>query len=257
MYYQISSYIKFLFRSSNQHGVHSPFVYDLITKCFYDKTSFSEYKTLKKYRETLLQDHGMIEVTDFGQGSRVFKSNLRKISSIAKNAGISTKRQQLLIRLMRYLGIESALELGSSLGLASSALSLGNPSANITTVEGCINTSKKATELFKAFNLKNIRLINTTFEDYFEQFHSEEHQLVYVDGNHNKERTLSYFEMLLKSTNNDSIIIFDDINWSSEMNEAWQIILSHPEVSVSIDTYFWGIVFFRKEQPKQHFTIRL
>ena len=62
--------------------------------------------------------------------------------------------------------------------------------------------------------------------------------------------------MCLESIHNNSIFIFDDINWSIEMQETWAIIKEHPKVTVSIDTYFWGIVFFRKEQEKQHFIIR-
>jgi hypothetical protein len=41
------------------------------------------------------------------------------------------------------------------------------------------------------------------------------------------------------------------------MTEAWQTIKAHPKVSVTIDTYQWGMVFFRKEQAKEHFTIRI
>ena len=63
--------------------------------------------------------------------------------------------------------------------------------------------------------------------------------------------------MLLPKTHNDSIFIFDDINWSKGMQEAWNKIKAHPQVSVSIDTFFWGMVFFRKEQVKEHFKIRV
>ena len=41
------------------------------------------------------------------------------------------------------------------------------------------------------------------------------------------------------------------------MSEAWEFIKTHEKVTVSIDTFFWGIVFFRKEQVKEHFTIRV
>jgi len=41
------------------------------------------------------------------------------------------------------------------------------------------------------------------------------------------------------------------------MSEAWAIIINHPKVTVSIDTFYWGIVFFRKEQVKEHFTVRV
>jgi len=255
--YQLKSYLKFLLTSSNQHGVHSPFVYDLITKCFYDKANYPEYATLETYRKELLKSSETIAVTDFGQGSRVFKSNQRRIAAIAKNAGITPKRQRLLFRLARYFKPQNSLELGTSLGLATAALSLGNPSGKVNTVEGCLNTAKTAQSYFNEFELSNIVLHTNTFEQFFSENSSETYNVVYVDGNHNKEKTLAYFQTLLKQTSNESILIFDDIYWSPEMTKAWEEIKQHPKVTVSIDTFYWGLVFFRNEQQKQHFNIRL
>ena len=140
MIHSIKSYLQFLLSSTNQHGVHSPFVFDLVTRCFYDKTNYPEYSILKNYRNSLLNNKNTIEVTDFGAGSRVFKSNTRAVNQIAKNAGISSKRAELLFRLVRYFQPQSILEIGTSLGLATSALALGNEKARITTLEGCPNT---------------------------------------------------------------------------------------------------------------------
>ena len=84
-----------------------------------------------------------------------------------------------------------------------------------------------------------------------------EFDLIFIDGNHQKEATLSCFENLLPKAHNDTIFIFDDINWSKDMTEAWEAIKKHPKVTVSIDTFFWGFVFLRTEQAKEHFTIRL
>lgn len=123
---QLKSYLKFLWNSKNEHGVHSPFVFSLVTKCFYDKKKYAEYSILKNYRKSLLENYNTIEVTDFGAGSRVFKSNTRAINQIAKNAGISKKRAELLFRITNYFQPSTILEIGTSLGLATSALSLGN-----------------------------------------------------------------------------------------------------------------------------------
>ncbi|MFK5981319.1 MAG: class I SAM-dependent methyltransferase [Flavobacteriaceae bacterium] len=257
MWYQIKSYFSFLLKSKNQHGIHSPFVYDLVTNCFYDKSLYSEYDKITEFRNNVFQENKEIEITDFGAGSRVFKSNKRKVSAIAKNAGITLKRQRLLFRLIRYFNSENILELGTSLGLGASAMSFTNPSNNIKTVEGCPNTSKTAQVFFDEFNLKNINLHSETFEEFFNKNPSDVYDLIYVDGNHNKKSTIQYFKILLERVNNNTVIIFDDIYWSSEMTEAWQQIIQHPKISVSIDTFYWGIVFFRKEQEKEHFTIRL
>ena len=259
MLFQIKSYLKFLWLSKNEHAVHSPFVFTLITKCFYDKKSKHEYLILKKYRKSLLENKSTIEVTDFGAGSKVFKSNSREISKIAETAGISPKRAELLFRVTNYFQPKHILEIGTSLGLATAALSLGNKNSEITTLEGCENTIGIAKNQLQTINRSTVKFINTEFSAYLKntKLKSQFFDLIYFDGNHQKQATLDYFEALLPTITNDTVWIFDDIHWSKEMEEAWKIIQKHPKVTVTIDTFQWGFVFFRREQPKEHFIIRV
>ena len=259
MLFLIKSYLKFLWYSKNEHAVHSPFVFTLITKCFYNRKQKSEYQVLKSYRNTLLKNTNTIEVTDFGAGSKVFKSNTRQISEIAKTAGITQKRAKLLFRITTYFQPERILEIGTSLGLATSALALGNPKTKITTLEGCPETARIAREQLAKFGLTNVNSIVTEFNNYFktQDPKPKTQNLIYFDGNHSKNATLDYFEFLLPTINNETVWIFDDIHWSKEMEEAWRIIQKHPKVTVTIDTFQWGLVFFRREQPKEHFVIRV
>lgn len=258
MLFQIKSYFKFLWKSKNAHGIHSPFVFDLVTKCLYDKNNYPEYSVLKGYRNSLLQNKQTIEVTDFGAGSKVFKSNTREISKIAATAGITSKNAELLFRICKYFKSGKTLEIGTSLGLATSALSLGSKNSEITTLEGCPETSKVAQDQFEKFGLTNIDPIITEFTDYLNSSNlkSKILNLIFVDGNHQKEATLQYFDLLLPTITNNSIWIFDDIHWSADMESAWEIIKKNPKVTVTIDTFQWGIVFFRKEQKKEDFVIR-
>ena len=254
------SYLKFLWNSKNEHGVHSPFVFDLVTKCFYDTKKYPQYSILKEYRNDLLQNKNTIQVTDFGAGSKVFKSNIRQIAKIAKTAGISRKKAELLFRIVNYFQPSTILEIGTSLGLATSALFLGNPKAKITTLEGCPNTIATAKFQIENSKFQNIEFINTKFEDFLKLQTSnlklQTYVLIYFDGNHSKKATLNYFELLLPTITNDSVWIFDDIHWSNEMEETWETIKKHPKARVTIDTFQWGIVFFRNEQEKENFTIR-
>lgn len=259
MFFQIKSYLKFLWYSKNEHAVHSPFVFTLITKCFYDKKSKPEYAILNNYRKTLLANTNTIDVTDFGAGSKVFKSNNRAIAQIAKTAGITSKRAELLFRITHYFKPNEVLEIGTSLGLAAASLALGNPKGKITTIEGCPETAKIAQNQFQNFQLSNITSEVTEFENYLDHLKKENSSfnLVYFDGNHSKKATLTYFEKLLPTITNETVWIFDDIHWSADMEEAWESIKKHPKVSVTIDTFQWGLVFFRREQPKEHFVIRV
>jgi predicted O-methyltransferase YrrM len=180
------------------------------------------------------------------------------VSDIAKIAGINKKKSALLLRMVDYFNTKNILEIGTSVGLGTSVLSIGNPDAKIVTLEGCKNTADIANELFKTNQLNNIQLVVGNFNETLSiVLADKQYDLIYFDGNHQKEPTLQYFNQCLKTVHNNSIFIFDDINWSPEMQLAWQEIKSHPKVTITINTFFWGMVFFRKEQKKQHFTIRV
>lgn len=254
--YQVLQYIKFLFSSTNQHGVHSPFVYDLVTKCFYDNTQYKDYKALKAYKKSLLTSKATIEVTDLGAGSKVLKTNTRAVSSIAKTAVSYQKRMRLMYRLFKYFKPNNALELGTSLGAATYAMTLGNSESKITTIEGCPNISSFTASLLSD-KQTNINFVNGHFKDNIPTLTQETYDIIFFDGHHNKAATLDYFETLLPKVHNDTLFIFDDIYWSKGMTEAWEMIKQHPRVTVTIDTFFWGFVFFRKEQAKEHFKIRV
>ena len=258
MWFQCIEYLNFLLKSTNEHGIHSPFIFNLITKCFYQKTNKSQTQKYTAFKNKLLLNTNVIEVTDFGAGSRVFKSNKRQVSKIAKVAGISKKEGQLLIRLVTYFKPNHILEIGTSLGLGTAALHLGNLNAQISTLEGCPKTAEVAKNTLNAFNFKNINVITGDFKTTLPKaIQNKQFDLIYFDGNHTKKATLKYFEKCLPTAHNDSMFIFDDIYWNEEMKQAWEIIKTHPKVTVTIDTFFWGIVFFRKEQAKEHFTIRV
>ena len=156
---KIFSFIKFILNSTNQHGIHSPFVFDLTTRCFYNKKNIIKKKLLKSYKYSLLNDKSKIVITDFGAGSKVFKSNLRAVNKIAKYAGINSKRGALLANITNYFKPASVLEFGTSLGIGTAAIHIGFPTAKIITLEGCENTAAIAKKQFKKFSFKNIEIL--------------------------------------------------------------------------------------------------
>ena len=151
------------------------------------------------------------------------------------------------------------LELGTSLGITTSYLSFANPDAAITTMEGAPEVASVAKNNFKQLHLSNIQVKKGNFDETLE---AVIHQLsavdfAFIDGNHRKQPTLNYFDQLISLSTPSTIFIFDDIHWSKEMEEAWHEIQQHTAVTLTIDLFFIGIVFFRTEQKiKQHFIVR-
>jgi predicted O-methyltransferase YrrM len=126
-------------------------------------------------------------------------------------------------------------------------------------VEGSKEIAKLAKQNFGALELQNIELKEGNFDNELSSviYHLSSIDFAFIDGNHRQEPTERYFHQLLTKINNDSILVFDDIHWSLEMEAAWETIKNHSAVSCSIDLFFIGIVFFRKEfKEKQHFVIR-
>ena len=276
--YSLKKYLRFLVGSKNQHGIHSPFVYNLVTQCFYNSAHHKDYDRLFEFRRALAKSDAELFVTDLGSGSRMGQLNKtnKKVHSMLRHAGASKKRQQLLYRLGAYFKPTQILELGTHLGMGTTALCLGAKPKRLITVEGCPETAQYTKNNFVSWGSNNpelsgIELFNNNFEDFLNEFqnpqvfpdsktgHSTQgtFDLIYLDAHHDGHATLRYFETLKKYTHDKTVLIIDDVHWSAGMSTAWQQIIKDPQVSVSIDTFFCGFLFFHPTQAKEDFVIRV
>jgi predicted O-methyltransferase YrrM len=254
-------YLTYYLTASNGkgHGIHSPFVFDFITNVLNDKKKYKCYGAIEQQRKVLLKDKSVIEVEDFGAGSSVIKTNSRVVQHIAASSLKPKKFSQLLFRMVQYYQPKTVLELGTSFGITTAYLATGNKSVTIFTCEGAKNIAQIAEQTFATLKLENINLTEGDFATTLSPLLTiiKNIDFAFVDGNHRKVPTLDYFNQLLGVSHQSTILIFDDIHWSPEMEEAWAQIQQHPAVTLTIDLFFIGIVCVNTAiKVKQHFTVR-
>ncbi|ALJ01531.1 O-methyltransferase [Rufibacter tibetensis] len=254
----IYRYASFWWRSGNAHGLHSPFVFNLYCHIIHHEGHFPAYDTVESLREELLQNHTLLEVTDFGAGSHVGTTKQRRVSDIARTAAKPARLGQLLFRLANHFKSDTILELGTSLGLTTGYLGLARTSSQLYTFEGCPAIAGEACKNLKKLSLENVTLVEGNLDQTLTQTLNTLNKVdfVFFDGNHRYEPTLRYFELCLAKAHEKSVFILDDIYWSGEMTQAWKKIKQHPQVLLTVDLFYMGLVFFRNNQPKQHFTLR-
>ncbi|MFY0253996.1 O-methyltransferase [Chitinophaga sp. 30R24] len=258
--YQLAGkYLKYYFTSGNRHDVHSPFVYALIEEVLLDKKQHPAFTAIEQLRKQLLQSEETLQVTDLGAGSLISSGNERRVRDITRYAAKQPKFGQLFYRLIQYLQPRRILELGTSMGLSTAYMALAAPQAQVYTIEGCPNIAARAARNFNALQIRNITQVTGNFDtvlpDVLKQMQLPD--WVYIDGNHRKEPTLAYFEQCLQFVDEYSVLVFDDIHWTPDMEAAWNTIQAHPQVTMTIDLFFIGLVFFRKDfKIKQHFVLK-
>ena len=251
-------FLRFFFQATTQYGIHSPFVFEFTQKVLDDDRQFYAFSNLELLRESLLRNNHQIQVTDFGAGSQMNLGKTRSIRSIAKSSLTSPLYCKMLFRILQLYRPKTILELGTSLGLTTLYLSHGASSAQIISLEGCPNIAKVAQKNFQTQNVDHIEIRTGHFDQTLDTALTDLKSLnfAFLDGNHRKAPTLDYFYQCLDHIEEHSILVFDDIHWSLEMEEAWEAIKDHSEVTLSIDLFFMGLVFFKKDfKVKQHFKL--
>lgn len=255
---QILSFIKhFLTAKRGGHGIHSPFVYQLVTKVLYDKRKHQAYQLPETILNNMYNNPKIIEHIDFGAGKKP-KHNIR-IDQIAKKSVIKPKWGRLLHRMVKYVQPFVSLELGTSLGIGSLYIASAlNEEGILYTFEGSPQIAATAESNFEISGLHNqIHTITGKIDEQLPNVLSklELVDFVYIDANHQFSPTIKYFHWLLEKSNEHSVFIFDDIHWSADMSKAWKEIQQHPKVTVTIDLYRFGLVFFKKDQAKENFKV--
>jgi predicted O-methyltransferase YrrM len=241
------------------HGIHSPFVYDFVRNVLNDRQQYPAYKRVEAMRELLLKDKTEIDVYDMGASAPPGLKYLDPVATITRRSAKRKKLAQLLFRIVRHYSPMNILELGTSFGISTSYMALANQDARVVTVEYSKSILEYTRRNFKALHLDNIQVVQGHFDDVLEEVLGQMPMvdLAFIDGNHKYEPTVRYFETLLPKTHASSIIVLDDIHWSGDMEEAWKDIRKHPSVRLTIDLFFFGLVFFNEDiKVKQHFTIR-
>jgi len=254
-------YLHYYFTAANGkgHGVHSPFVFDFIIHVLNDRRRYPDYDVIEGLRRRLRRDERLLEVEDLGAGSAWKEMKQRSIGDITRRAAKAPRLGQLLYRIARYYQPKVMLELGTSLGFSAAYLGSGvRENGRLWTVEGSGQVAGVARR-----NLAGLGLEAEVIEGNFDAVlpglleRIGPVDLAFVDGNHRREATLSYFEQLMGNAGEKALFIFDDIHWSAGMEEAWGTITRDPRVYLTIDLFFFGLVFLRDEfKVKQNFTIR-
>ncbi len=251
----LSSYFQYAVQVKNLHRVHSPFVYDLYEDIIKSTRNYYAFRKIEKRRTALLQDIRRITDPDPGAGSR--KKGESLVKEIASKSLIDAKGGRLLFELCRKLECKNVLELGSSLGISASYLASYSKTCVVNTIEGRRMIADIAAETFKTLELDNIKLYSGLFDEVLPGIVNQNttFDLVYIDGNHKYDATLSYVKQVLPNLHAGSLIIVDDIRWSAEMWKAWQTLAEMNEFHVSIDLMKMGLLFTRPFQAREKFVL--
>jgi len=258
--YTTGKYLNYKLFSTHKkgHGIHSPFLFNFITNVLRNKTGRDVVLNIESVRKRLLSDRRVINVTDYGSGGGRRGAGRRKVSEIARNSSVPAKYGKLLARLSKAYGKKCIIELGTSFGIGAMYLAAGSPDAVVHTIEGCPETSAIALENIKGAGYGNIFPHRGIFREQLEALKDQKTVpgLVYVDGDHRGDRVLEYFELLCSMADEKTIIVFDDIHCSADMGEAWRKISCDERVTLSVDMFRMGIVFFVKGLTPSHYKIR-
>jgi predicted O-methyltransferase YrrM len=244
-------FIGHLFSSKTRHGTHSPFIYALIEDCVYKQKPLPE-REIKLFFETLKTNDELISGADFGNGGRQVT---RTISHYAKTSSMLDFQANLLCRLVAYLKPHFILELGTNIGKSGAYMASANRDCRMITIDANDGLKCLADKHFQYLELFNVECRAQTFETFFNE-NNDSFDFIFLDGNHHYEPTIEYYKSLKTIVNSGGALVFHDIYYNAGMKKAWAEIKRDQDVSVSLDLFFFGIVWFGKNQAKEDFKIR-
>jgi predicted O-methyltransferase YrrM len=260
IFFREAKYLNYFLLSRHRkgHGIHSPFVFDLVSRIFRNKVDPDIVCLIEKVRKKMITDRRTIIVNDLGSRSELLKTSLRKVSDIARNSPVPRKYGELLSNMAGEFGKPLIIEFGTSLGISTMYLAASHSDTTVYTIEGCHATAEIAKQNFIEAGMNNIKIIEGSFDEVLPGLTKTgiKSGLVFIDGNHRKEQTIKYFNQIAELSDYKTVIILDDINYSKEMNEAWAEIKLHKKVSLSVDIFRMGIVFFRDKINHYNYIIR-
>lgn len=276
--YPASSFMRHIFtaRSTAGYGVHSPFMFDFLRNVIRGKSDTGIIRPVKELRREMLHDDRIIHMMDLGTGV----DRDRKIRDFAGRDSLPLRYVSLLTRMVNELRIKNyelraadhdvkdieqggngdsgiILELGTSLGISTLAMSLAAPETRVVTVEGCPQLADVAKQNLDRHGAGNAQVLNMEFDDALERLRKENTKVsfVFIDGNHRGEALKNYVHAI-SEMGEEMIIVADDIHLNGDMYRAWCSISAPGMAPVTLETFRLGVIFFLKKMTPGRYRIR-
>jgi predicted O-methyltransferase YrrM len=181
------------------------------------------------------------------------------VGKFVRSSSVRPKYGKFLSRFAKLLNPSSIIELGTGAGFSTIFMAFACPGSRVFSIEGCPEIADLAGNNLARIGITNAEVITGSFSRELPGVLNRIRHplLVFIDGDHRGERLLEYLRIIRPQTDENTVIILDDIRWSASMEKVWKEIISQNEVSASIDLFRMGIIFFRKDINKRHFKIRL
>lgn len=258
-WFEMKAWLRHRLTAKGPHGIHSPYVFHLITQELIPQKRFHAFDAIEELRHNLLQNEASIDVHDFGAGSRSSNALSRRICDIAKTASNPAEQAQMLFRWANFCQPLRVVELGTNLGLSSAYLSKAIPQASIWSLEGAPALVDLARKHLADLQCLNVTVVEGHFRETLPRtlLAMGAIDLAWLDGHHEKQATLDYIEMIWPYCHSETVLLVDDIHWSAGMNEAWEILKKDTRVTLSLDFYHYGALLFKTGREKEHFRIRV
>lgn len=214
-------------------------MYEFLTKVVADSRKYSDYETVEKSQPDRIGHH------------QLMKCFMRAASSEKKTG-------RLLFRMVRYFKPNTIIRLGDPLGINTHYLVKGYPKTRLVIIHVTNSGANLTQEIFEKPTVSNIEIHAGNPISLLRELLTSATGIVMIIIDHplNKETVMECFANLLPSINNNSILIFNNLNNDKEIISAWKEIIKHPKVTATAHLFRLGIVFFKKELSKQDFIIR-
>lgn len=250
---------RYYYQARTRYDVHSPFLSPWVEAVLEDDREFYAFDEAEIIRQYWLHSGMSVDYSfDPGAGSRAGQGSQRQVKDMVKNSAVDQETGRRLFRMVNYHHPKTILELGTNLGLSSMYMQAACRSARLITIEGHPEVARFAAESFRRAKRPAPEIRTGLFSEELPIVLSEADQLdfVFIDGDHRYEPTLQYVKLLMPRLHERSVLVIGDIHWSSGMEAAWAELRQHPRVTISVDLFHMGVLFFRSEpQEKEHFTL--
>lgn len=219
------------------HGVHSPFVYNLITKVIEERCLYYRFQDIELLRKQLLHKEEVIAK--------------QTIAAIVKREAIKPKHGALLFRLTNYFRPEKILQIGSSMGLSTLYLSSYKPGLTCISLEDTPEYASISQWVYEKGARTSIDLRIGDYKQLLPGILEEMDTLdfVFFKLRKKQEEELRIFQECLHYITDQTVFVFEGIRTSRRMRDCWKQVCAHEKTTVCLDLFSMGIVFFN---PKLH-----